>query len=78
MPHQRHSQLQISCSQQTLHHSLVTSEDVTSPVPLHAVAAEPETGAATGHEFPPQQQPLDTTAEPGGSTTEVPDAGLAH
>ena len=77
MPDQRHSQLQISC-QHTPQNSLATSELVTSPVPLYAVAAEPDTGAATEHEFPPRQQPLDTTAESGGATTEVPDSGLAH
>ena len=73
MPNQRHSQLQNSYNQQTSHQASVTSEDVPSPAPLHAVAG-PDTDATTKYDPPPRQQPLDIAPEQGDATTEVPDS----
>ena len=74
MPDQRHSQLKNSYSQQMSLHASATSEDVPSPAPLHADAAEPDTDAATGYDPPQRQQPLDTASEQGGATTEASDS----
>ena len=74
MLNQRHSQLQNSCSRQTSHHASAISDDVPSPASQHAVAAEPDTDAATEYELPPRQQPLDSASEQVDAATEVPDS----
>ena len=56
---QRHSQ-----PQQTSHHASP------SPAPLHAVAAEPDSDAATEYDLPPRQQPLDI----GDAIARLPDS----
>ena len=70
MPDQRHLQPQKSYSQQTSHHASATSGYAPPAVPLRAVAAEPDTDAATEYELPP----LDTVVEQGDTPTEVPDS----
>ena len=73
MSDQRHPQLQNSYIQ-TSHHASATSGDVPSPAPLHAVAAEPDTDAATEYELPPRQQLLGTVTEQSDAITEGPDS----
>ena len=74
MPDQRRSQLQNSYSQQTSHLASATSDGVPSPAPLHAVAAEPDTDAATEYKLPLRQQALETRCEQDGVAPEAPDS----
>ena len=73
MPDQRHSEHLLD--PRTSRHASATSEVVSLPEPLHVVAVEPDTDAATGYELPPRQQPLETAADQGGATAEVPGSG---